>query len=157
MTSTQRTLASLVSEAVGPLPCVCAEHVLQDLERTRMMAEDFREGNAVCDIPGEIGAYRNIVGTTWRQRVTDQRLHLARYRAHTRELERREDALLDEADEAERLQREMEDRLDERENKLTNIIAIVRAADGGTAQEQADALAQIRRELGMDNMDVNQE
>ena len=69
----------------------------------------------------------------------------------------REVDLMDELEEAEHLQKEMEDHLDESENKLTNIIAIVRAADGGTAQEQADALAQIRRELDMDNMDVNQE
>ena len=78
-------------------------------------------------------------------------------RAYIRELETREDRLLHEADHARLEAHQMGDMLDKRENKLTNIIAIVRAADGGTAQEQADALAQIRRELGMDNMDVNQE
>ena len=119
-----------------------------------MMAEDFREGNAVCNIPRDL---HTILGATWRQRVTNQRLRIMRYRAYIRELETREARLLHEADDARLEAHQMKDRLDERENKLTNIIAIVRAADGGAAQEQADALAQIRRELDMDNMDVNQE
>ena len=36
------TLGSIVSEALGPVPRVCPETVLLDLERARMTAEDLR-------------------------------------------------------------------------------------------------------------------
>ena len=40
-------LSGLIQESLGPLPRVCQEQVLLDLERARMTAEDYRQGNAV--------------------------------------------------------------------------------------------------------------
>ena len=144
MADAQTTLAGIVGEAVGPLPRVCAEQVLQDLERARMMAEDFRDGNAVC----------NIQGATWRQRVAQLTDRIAALQDELEELDAQTSAYIialhDQAN-----THIAQTRADSR--TLTNVIAIVREADGGTAQEQEDALAQIRLELGMDNMDVSQE
>ena len=36
-------LKTLVQDALGPLPRVCQEQVLLDMERTRMLAEDSRQ------------------------------------------------------------------------------------------------------------------
>ena len=102
---TQTTLAGLVGEAVGPLPRVCPEHVLRDLERARMMAEDLRELERVRQMAA--AAITSI--TTISNLLSDQN------------------------------------------NRNAIIVNIVRGADGGTAQDQEDALAQIRLELHMDN------
>ena len=98
---TQTTLAGLVGEAVGPLPRVCPEHVLRDLERARMMAEDLRELERVRQMAA--AAITSI--TTISNLLSDQN------------------------------------------NRNAIIVNIVRGADGGTAQDQEDALAQIRIEL----------
>ena len=42
-------LKGLVKECLGPLPRVCQEQVILDLERARMTAEDYRQGNARCE------------------------------------------------------------------------------------------------------------
>ena len=42
-------LKGLIQESLGPLPRVCQEQVLLDLERARMTAEDYRQGNARCE------------------------------------------------------------------------------------------------------------
>ncbi len=83
MSDAQTSLAGIVSEAVGPLPRVCAEQVLRDLERARMTAEDFRAGNSVCDVYGE----------TFRQRVASQSDRLEMDLAYMVMLHRRERVL----------------------------------------------------------------
>ncbi len=98
---TQTTLAGLVGEAVGPLPRVCPEHVLRDLERARMMAEDLRDLERVRQMAA--AAITSI--TTISNLFSDQN------------------------------------------NRNATIVNIVRGADGGTAQDQENALAQIRIEL----------
>ena len=52
MSDMTSTLGNIVAQAVGPLPHVCQEQVLLDLERARMSAEDFARGNAVIDSTG---------------------------------------------------------------------------------------------------------
>ena len=59
-------LSALIKESLGPLPRVCQDQVLPDLERSRMTAEDFRQGNArmhrYVDVRGnnEIGTWRQM-------------------------------------------------------------------------------------------------
>ena len=64
-------LGRIVEEALGPLPQVCQEQVILDLERARMTAEDYAHGNAVMN------RYRDGAGVdgteTWRQM---NRIHL---------------------------------------------------------------------------------
>ena len=109
MSDAQTTLAGIVSEAVGPLPRVCAEQVLRDLERARMTAEDFRAGNSVCTVYGE----------TFRQRVASQREHMTNVRAHIRTLLRRE--------------RELDAMLDEDERTLRGVTLFARLTDAESA------------------------
>jgi len=52
-------LKELVKDCLGPLPRVCQEQVLLDLERARMTAEDYRQGNARCEFRTNL---------TWRRR-----------------------------------------------------------------------------------------
>ena len=52
-------LKGLVKDCLGPLPRVCQEQVLLDLERARMTAEDYRRGNARCE---------DKTNLTWRRR-----------------------------------------------------------------------------------------
>ncbi len=47
-------LKIMVQDALGPLPKVCQEQVLHDMERSRMMAEDSR-----CRLNQAIEALRN--------------------------------------------------------------------------------------------------
>ena len=57
-------LKGLIQESLGPLPRVCQEQVMLDLERARMTAEDYRQGNAVM--------HRYVDGRgeqTWRQMI----------------------------------------------------------------------------------------
>ena len=49
-------LGALVREYIGPLPLIPAEQILLDLERARMTAEDYSQGNA-----------RQHGSHTWRQ------------------------------------------------------------------------------------------
>ena len=42
MSDATTTVGSIIKEALGPLPRVCQEQVLLDLERARMTAEDLR-------------------------------------------------------------------------------------------------------------------
>ena len=75
------------------------EEVLRELERARMKAEDFAQGNAV------MARYHDHAEVTWRQWDANQ------------------------------------------EAVLETLAEIARASDGGTAQEQVDALARIRHAL----------
>ena len=92
MSDAQTTLAGIVSEAVGPLPRVCTEQVLRDLERARMTAEDFRAGNSVCTVYGE----------TFRQRVASQSDHIEMDQAYMVTLHHREQMLDETIEEHER-------------------------------------------------------
>ena len=58
-------LSVLIKESLGPIPRVCQEQVLLDMERARMTAEDYRQGNAQCE--------HNL---TWRKLEHCQKLHL---------------------------------------------------------------------------------
>ena len=42
-------LQGLVKECLGPHLRVCPEQVVRDMERARMTAEDYRQGNAPCE------------------------------------------------------------------------------------------------------------
>ena len=101
------TLGSIVSEALGPVPRVCPETVLLDLERARMTAEDLRSA--------AIAPSKTV-------------------------------------DNAQRQVRELSQTID-------LVVNIVRNADGGTAQQQEDALSQLRIELreGMSDNEDNSE
>ena len=143
MSDTQTTLAGIVSEAVGPLPRVCAEQVLRDLERARMTAEDFRAGNAACTVYGE----------TFRRRVASQTERIANDRAYMRTLTRRERVLDETIEEHERTLRAVTSqrdwarvhlrgvghfaRLTHAEDALNEIRIVLRlAGEDPTAEEQ---------------------
>ena len=65
--SAPATLGNLVKESLGPLPIVCSEKVLLDLERARMTAEDYRQGNAAASwYYARDGARKT---RTWRQEI----------------------------------------------------------------------------------------
>ena len=63
-------LSAMIKESLGPLPRVCQEQVMLDMERARMTAEDYRQGNAVMD--RWVDSRGNEQSVTWR-RVEDRR------------------------------------------------------------------------------------
>ena len=58
-------LKGLIQESLGPLPRVCQEQVILDLERARMTAEDYRQGNAVMH--RYVDGRGNDRSETWRK------------------------------------------------------------------------------------------
>ncbi len=123
MSDTQTTLAGIVGEAVGPLPRVCAEQVLRDLERARMTAEDYREGNAVC----------NVYGETFRQRVASQTERIANDRAYMRTLNRRWEVLDAQYEDQERTLRAVTIESDRASMFLRGVTIFARLTDAESA------------------------
>ena len=76
MSDVTATLGNIVAQAVGPLPQVCQEQVLLDMERARMSAEDLRiRMNTVV----EIIRFVNFGALTQEDAIGALRVELSQY------------------------------------------------------------------------------
>ena len=83
MRGTMEDLKKMVQDCLGPLPRVCPEHVLLDMERARMQAEDLRGllsqvNEALGEQEDERNEERDLVQYAMDQATVTLRRHLNR-------------------------------------------------------------------------------